>query len=327
MAISIPNKYQVWPSSEQRERLKGIMRLGQEDPARADSSLERLPPRGRAAVQPGNRRAAGHTRRFGGPSASGLCWRGRAGARAQGARNACHPAEDQRSNRSPLDRHMLRSGARGPHTLDLGAFGRGIGKAAPGDERPRGIRTQDVKKTNSNLGVSNAGACSNTTPRVSSRKWKMPSISTRWNIRKKNRRFAWTRPANIFCATNTPSSPWHLAAMPARIITTSGAACKRFLCSSTPCVDGGECLATTAERVLTGRRIRRLLDEDCPNAREVKLVCDNLNTHDIALLYVAFPAEETHPPPPTPENPPDAAQRKLAERYGKRVGSAFATMP
>lgn len=40
--------------------------------------------------------------------------------------------------------------------------------------------------------------------------------------------------------------------------------------------------------------IRKLLDEDYPHARKVKLVCDNLNTHSIASLYAAFPAEEAH---------------------------------
>jgi hypothetical protein len=40
--------------------------------------------------------------------------------------------------------------------------------------------------------------------------------------------------------------------------------------------------------------IRRLLDEDYPKARKVKLMCDNLNTHSIASLYEAFPAEEAH---------------------------------
>jgi hypothetical protein len=37
--------------------------------------------------------------------------------------------------------------------------------------------------------------------------------------------------------------------------------------------------------------IRRLLDEDYPFAETVTLVCDNLNTHDIASLYHAFDAE------------------------------------
>jgi len=40
--------------------------------------------------------------------------------------------------------------------------------------------------------------------------------------------------------------------------------------------------------------VRQLLDEDYPNARKVKLLCDNLNTHHIASLYEAFSAEEAH---------------------------------
>jgi hypothetical protein len=47
-------------------------------------------------------------------------------------------------------------------------------------------------------------------------------------------------------------------------------------------------------RVDWAEEIRRLLDEDYPHARKVKLVCDNLNTHDIASLYLAFPAAEAH---------------------------------
>jgi DDE superfamily endonuclease len=42
------------------------------------------------------------------------------------------------------------------------------------------------------------------------------------------------------------------------------------------------------------QEIKRLLDEDFPMARKVRLVCDNLNTHHIASLYEAFPAEEAH---------------------------------
>jgi hypothetical protein len=40
--------------------------------------------------------------------------------------------------------------------------------------------------------------------------------------------------------------------------------------------------------------IRRLLDEDYPQARMITLVCDNLNTHGYASLYHAFPAEEAY---------------------------------
>jgi hypothetical protein len=39
-------------------------------------------------------------------------------------------------------------------------------------------------------------------------------------------------------------------------------------------------------------QVRILLEEDYPHARVVKLVCDNLNTHTIAALYEAFPAEQ-----------------------------------
>ena len=40
--------------------------------------------------------------------------------------------------------------------------------------------------------------------------------------------------------------------------------------------------------------MRRLLEEDYPEARKVRLVCDNLNTHSIASLSSAFPAAEAH---------------------------------
>lgn len=47
-------------------------------------------------------------------------------------------------------------------------------------------------------------------------------------------------------------------------------------------------------RVDWAEQVRQLLDEDYPQARKVKLVCDNLNTHSIASLYEAFPAAEAH---------------------------------
>jgi hypothetical protein len=40
--------------------------------------------------------------------------------------------------------------------------------------------------------------------------------------------------------------------------------------------------------------VRELLEVDYPTARCVTLVCDNLNTHDIASLYVAFDAPTAH---------------------------------
>lgn len=47
-------------------------------------------------------------------------------------------------------------------------------------------------------------------------------------------------------------------------------------------------------RVDWAQEIKRLLDEDFPSAKRVHLVCDNLNTHHIASLYEAFPADEAH---------------------------------
>ncbi len=37
-----------------------------------------------------------------------------------------------------------------------------------------------------------------------------------------------------------------------------------------------------------------MLEQDYPQARQVTLVCDNLNTHDIASLYCAFDAKRAH---------------------------------
>lgn len=45
-------------------------------------------------------------------------------------------------------------------------------------------------------------------------------------------------------------------------------------------------------RVDWAHEMRRLLDEDYPKARKVRLVCDNLNTHATASLYQAFEPEE-----------------------------------
>ena len=47
-------------------------------------------------------------------------------------------------------------------------------------------------------------------------------------------------------------------------------------------------------RIDWAHQIKRLLEEDFPQAQKIHLVCDNLNTHDIASLYEAFPAEQAH---------------------------------
>ena len=42
------------------------------------------------------------------------------------------------------------------------------------------------------------------------------------------------------------------------------------------------------------QEVRTLLEVDYPKAERVTLVCDNLNTHDLASLYTAFDAETAH---------------------------------
>lgn len=63
-------------------------------------------------------------------------------------------------------------------------------------------------------------------------------------------------------------------------------------------------------RVDWAEEVRQLLDEDYPQAHKVKLLCDNLNTHNIASLYEAFPAPEAH-----------RLARKLEIYYTPRNGS------
>jgi hypothetical protein len=53
-------------------------------------------------------------------------------------------------------------------------------------------------------------------------------------------------------------------------------------------------VAVTAHRTRTdlALQLRWLVDEKHPQARKIKVVCDNLNTHDGASLYEAFPPAE-----------------------------------
>lgn len=45
-------------------------------------------------------------------------------------------------------------------------------------------------------------------------------------------------------------------------------------------------------RLDMAEQFRWLVDEKFPHARQIKIVCDNLNTHDGASLYEAFPPAE-----------------------------------
>jgi hypothetical protein len=48
----------------------------------------------------------------------------------------------------------------------------------------------------------------------------------------------------------------------------------------------------TRKRDDWARFVKAMLDERYPDAVKVRLVMDNLNTHDIASLYAAFPPQE-----------------------------------
>jgi DDE superfamily endonuclease len=63
-------------------------------------------------------------------------------------------------------------------------------------------------------------------------------------------------------------------------------------------------------RVDWALEIKQLLDVDYPQAKKVKLVCDNLNTHSITSLYEAFTPEEAH-----------RLARRLEIHYTPRNGS------
>ena len=55
-------------------------------------------------------------------------------------------------------------------------------------------------------------------------------------------------------------------------------------------IDGWRRVGCRDSRTRTdwAEEVRRLLEEDYPDAETVTLVCDNLNTHDIASLYHAL---------------------------------------
>jgi hypothetical protein len=57
-------------------------------------------------------------------------------------------------------------------------------------------------------------------------------------------------------------------------------------------------------------QVKRLVDEDFPDARRIKLVCDNLNTHHVASLYEAMEPGEAR-----------RIARKLEIHYTPRNGS------
>lgn len=50
----------------------------------------------------------------------------------------------------------------------------------------------------------------------------------------------------------------------------------------------------TRKRQDWAEEVCHLLEVDYPHAKKIRLVCDNLNTHDIASLYTRYDAEKAH---------------------------------
>jgi hypothetical protein len=101
------------------------------------------------------------------------------------------------------------------------------------------------------------------------------------------------KPASNSCVTNDLRNRWRPGDRLGKITTMNDGACRPSSCSSIRCA-AGAASRDSRTRVDWAEEIRRLLEEDYPHARKVKLVCDNLNTHDKASLYEAFPAAEAH---------------------------------
>ena len=93
------------------------------------------------------------------------------------------------------------------------------------------------------------------------------------------------------CEPALPMSPGRPRA---KIIITCGKACGPSSCSSIHCVGGDGSAREGRTRWDWAEEVRQLLEEDYPQARQVTLVCDNLNTHDIASFYTAFDAPTAH---------------------------------
>ena len=74
-------------------------------------------------------------------------------------------------------------------------------------------------------------------------------------------------------------------------------------------------------------QIRRLMDEDYPNAGKVHLVMDNLNTHGGASLHEAFAPGRSSATSGAPRISSYAQARQLAQHRRDRIECAIAAMP
>ena len=106
-------------------------------------------------------------------------------------------------------------------------------------------------------------------------------------------RSAWTRPAASYSPTSPRPTRSRLGGLHARTMSTSVGACATCSWSPSRLPAGATSPVATGAPGSTGRTpIKDLVDVHYPDAEQIVLVQDNLNTHTPASLYEAFaPAE------------------------------------
>src|SRR4029453_15594875 len=106
-------------------------------------------------------------------------------------------------------------------------------------------------------------------------------------------RCAWTRPA----ASCSPRSPrptrWRQARQPARTTKTRGVGFATFFRGTEPLAGRRQVMVSDRRtRIDWAHCIKDLVDIHYPDAEQIVLIQDNLNTHTPASLYAAFPPAE-----------------------------------
>src|SRR5215213_9895126 len=252
-------------------------------PGRSRSGLDRCRYRGRAGGQPGHC----------GPGPHALC-RGRAGRRGVSpAARAPVPPPAGRATGGPAGRADLQRPTRGPQALDAAAAGRSAGRAA-----------------GSRLGVVRDGAAGLAANRLK------PWLTQRWCIPpEQDAEFCWrmedvlevyTRPYDPrrpqVCLDETSrqllgevTPPRSVGpGRPARqdYEYQRGAVCNLFLVAEPLAGWRHVTCSDRRTRIDWAHCIKDLVDAHYPDADQIVLVQDNLNTHTPASLYAAFPPAE-----------------------------------
>jgi transposase len=192
MAISTPNKYLVWLSPEQRERLDGITRNGH-------ASAKKIR-HARVLLWSDGHRPGGRLSRREIAERLGMHVNSVDRIRKRFVLEGEEPALDRKQRETPAIEPKI-DGRVEAHLIAICCGPPPEGRASwtlsllAGELKARGLVTgvcaetvrKTLKKTNCNLGASSAGVCQSATARGSSHRWKISSISTRRNTARKNR--------------------------------------------------------------------------------------------------------------------------------------------